>query len=89
MDLAHRPTLLIEMLLDALSAETARAAGAPTEPVSVNFEFLGPRHEESALIARVTVERATRTIVFARADLADSGGRTLMAASAVYRIVAG
>jgi hypothetical protein len=80
-------TTLIELLLDALKAETGRAADAVTEPVTVSFDFFDGRHPESEIIARVKIERATRTIVFSTGEITDVDGRRLMAATAVHRIL--
>ena len=75
-------------LIAALMRETAAAAGKPTAPVSVQIDWSRAGLNDDAMTqARVRIDRVTKTLVFAQADLTDAdGGRA--SAAAVFKILA-
>lgn len=73
-------------LARALAAETAAAAGAETMLVSITADLIARPAAGEPQTAQVRIVRATRTLVFAEADLRGADGRRLMTASGVYKI---
>lgn len=71
-------------LIEALARETAQAAGAETTPISLTFDVVG-EGEAAAISAHVV--RTTKTLVFCEGEARDAGGRRLIAATAVHKIV--
>jgi uncharacterized protein (TIGR00369 family) len=78
------------MLMSLADIAMSRAARLGTEAqnsstVSLSCDFVSPGRLGEVIEARVRVTRRTRTIVFLSADIV-SGGRTLLAASGVWKI---
>jgi acyl-coenzyme A thioesterase PaaI-like protein len=74
-------------LARALAAETRAAAKSETMLVSVTADLIARPQPGEAQSAVVRIVRATKSLVFAEADLTGDDGRRLMTASGVYRIV--
>lgn len=70
-------------MIEALSRETAAAAGAPTRPVSVQLDWIGAPAVDVDADGRadVRITRVTRTLVFAEAEYVAQGRRTASAAA--------
>jgi acyl-coenzyme A thioesterase PaaI-like protein len=79
--------LMALTLARALAAATRTAAGADTRLVSISCDLIGVPDPEEMQVAETRIVRATRTLVFAEADLKGRDDRRLMAASGVYRIL--
>ncbi|MBU6372541.1 MAG: hypothetical protein KJS97_07385 [Alphaproteobacteria bacterium] len=73
-------------LARALAAETAAAAGAETMLVSITADLIARPGAGEPQTAAVKIVRATRSLVFAEAELTGAEGRRLMTASGVYKI---
>ena len=75
-------------LVSAIRAD-AEATCAPdtVSLVSVTFDVSAPDAQDSAVIYEPKIDRRTRTILFT-GGVALSGGKPVMKATAVYRIVA-
>lgn len=70
------------LLEDALR----RIAGPDALPASITIDYGAPAGE-AASDARAWIERATRSLVFAQAELRAADGELVAAASAVFRRV--
>jgi hypothetical protein len=57
--------------------------------VSITCDLVHRPEPDELQTAAVAITRATKSLVFAQADLTGRDGRPLMTAQAVYRIVAG
>lgn len=67
------------------SAAAHAAQGAEVTPVSVTLDVTGPFSGAATLAFSAAIDRCTRTIVFANGR-AEQTGRTVLTATAVYRI---
>jgi len=76
----------IALLLEAISAEAARAAGRPVALVSVTFDWIASATDGAHASAQAHVTRATRTIIFSKGGLR-AGESLLLSASAVHRVL--
>ena len=85
---AEADALMALTLARALAAETAAAAGRETRLVSIAADLIARPETDEPQRAEARIVRATRTLVFAEADLFGAGGRRLMAASGVYKVLA-
>lgn len=74
-------------LARALAAAAREACGAETSLVSITCDLIRRPQPHEPLTPRVEIARATKTLVFATADLFGQDGRRLMTASAVRRIL--
>lgn len=83
---ASRALRLTADMIAALAAETERAAGAPTELVSVTFDMLGDGAPSEWTKTEISIVRVTKTLVFSTGETRDGDVR-LMAATAVHKIV--
>ncbi|MFZ4071842.1 MAG: hypothetical protein ACOYJ6_17265 [Caulobacterales bacterium] len=81
--------LMALTLARALKRETTAAARAETSLVSITCDLVNRPDVDEMQTAAVAITRATKSLVFAQADLTGRDGRALMTASAVYRILAG
>lgn len=74
-------------LATGVLAELARTAakGAPTAPLSVNCDFVGPGPKGAAVVGTAEITRQTRTVLFTSAELR-ADGKLMMTATGVYRI---
>jgi hypothetical protein len=79
--------LMALTLARALRAATAATAKAETSLVSITCDLIKRPDPDEAQSAAVEITRATKSLVFARAELSGRAGRALMSAAAVYRIV--
>lgn len=87
-DTAHDPGALMALTLArAMAGETAKAAGAATRLVSITCDLVATAEAGETQAADVRITRATKSLVFAEADLAGAAGRRLMTAAGVYRIL--
>lgn len=76
----------LSVLMDPLMAE---AAGAGAEPVSISIDY-GPAAQAGTPVSlEAWVDRATRTIVFARGRVLTADGGVAAQISAVFRRGAG
>lgn len=86
-DKSEVDALMALTLARALAAETRTAAGgAETTLVSIAADLIARPNEGEAQTAEARIVRATRTLVFAEADLYGADRRRLMTASGVYKI---
>lgn len=74
-------------LARALAEATSAAAGRETSLVSITCDLIARPEANAGLSAHAEITRATRSLVFASADLRDASGARLMTASAVYRVL--
>lgn len=74
-------------LASAVLGQLARNAadGAPTAPLSVNCDFVGPGPKGAKVTGAAEITRRTRTVLFASAEL-KADGKLMMTATGVYRI---
>ncbi len=74
-------------LASGVLGELARtvSGGAPTAPLSVNCDFVGPGPKDAAVVGKAEVTRQTRTVLFTSAELR-ADGKLMMTATGVYRI---
>lgn len=79
--------LMALTLARALKQETAAAAGAETSLVSITCDLINRPAPDETQTAQVAITRATKSLVFAQADLTGRDQRSLMTAAAVYRIL--
>jgi acyl-coenzyme A thioesterase PaaI-like protein len=74
--------LLEEAVLTHVGAERAVAL------VSLSVEYAKPPASGAAVATTVTIDRATKSLVFARAEARGPGGALAASASAVLRAIA-
>lgn len=77
----------VSQLIAALSADAARSAGKAVAPVSVTLDWVAAPAEGETTRTQVEITRATRTIVFSKAELRGADDRLLLSGSAVHRVV--
>jgi len=86
-DASEVDALMALTLARALAAETSAAAGKETMLVSVTADLIARPASGEPQLATVRIVRATKSLVFAEADLSGAQGRRLMTASGVYKVV--
>jgi hypothetical protein len=73
-------------LANAIAETSAAAAERPAFLVSITVDVIAPARDGEATRPVVEITRATRTLVFSRADLRGEDGRLLLSATAVHRV---
>lgn len=73
-----------------LETALCEIAGPATLPTSITIDYGALAHEDAlgAPAAKAWIERSTRSLVFAQAELRAADGALVAAASAVFRRVA-
>ncbi len=74
---------LANAVLDQLVRETAD--GAPTVPLSLNCDFVGPARAGAPVTGTAEITRRTRTVLFVSAELR-AAEQLIMTATGVYRM---
>ncbi len=78
------PEVVAALLSRVIRQAAETDAGAPVRPVSVTVDIAGAADAAASLSFGATIDRRTRTLVFAHGN-AVAGGQTVLTATAVYR----